>query len=291
MELVDPISLVHEHGVRPGRHRHGRRDVEPPAGVDRPHAEGIGDGDTAEALRPEQLVGTRLQAGGQVTPRVCVGDMADHGRLRSVVDQRPEGHQVLRDQLRQGRVVDGTAQVRVAIAAVAREVLGGHGDPFRPQALGERGRGQGHGVGVLTEGAVPDHAGSWAAVEVDDRREHPVDVHRRRQLAQLLPGDERRLRTALAEPTSRDDRLAQLAHRRHAPALIVDRHQKVFAEPGPQAGDQIPCLSLADDVLVAEHDAAHAGRRQAVHKRIVGIGHSRQSHDEHQPGPLFERGA
>ena len=77
-----------------------------------------------------------------------------------------------------------------------------------------------------------------AVVEVDDGREHPVDVDRAGQLAHLhaellgLLGAEPRQRAG------RVHRLVEGAHRGDAAAFVVDGHEQVLAEAGAEAGDE-----------------------------------------------------
>ena len=85
--------------------------------------EGVGDGHPVEALVAQQLVRLGHQAGRLVAPDLRVRDVADHHRLGAVVDQRAERHEVGGLELRERRVVDGLAEVRIAGTAVAGEVL------------------------------------------------------------------------------------------------------------------------------------------------------------------------
>ena len=65
----------------------------------------------------------RHEAGRLVAPDLRVGDVADHHRLGAVVDQLVEGDEVGVLEVGEGGVVHRVAEVRIAGAPVAGEVL------------------------------------------------------------------------------------------------------------------------------------------------------------------------
>ena len=184
-------------------------------------------------------------------------------------------------------MVDGVAEVGVAGAAVAREVLRGDGHAGRVQPVGEGAGHLGHHGRVGAEAAVADHAAGRAVVEVDHGREHPVDVDRAGQLAHLHPELLGLLGAQPRQRAGRVHRLVEGAHRRDAAAFVVDGHEQVLAEASAEAGDELGRLLLVLDVLVAEHHPTDARADQPVDERVRRVGDPGQPHHEHQarPGP------
>ncbi len=189
-------------------------------------------------------------------------------------------------------MVDGVAEVRIAVAAVAREVLRGHGHARRVQARRRRRRpsrpppaGRHRSSGRRSRRSAGPSSRSTTGANTQST---PIE---RGQLAQLHPERPRPPRRPAAPgggpsaPTGRGrpSRVTRPPSSSTATSRCSPRRAR---RPATRLGR----LLLVLDVLVAEHHPADARADQPVDERVVGVGDPGQPDHEHQAGPVLQRG-
>ena len=164
--------------------------------------------------------------------------------------------------------------------------------PAGAQAPCERAGRRGHVVGVAAERAVADDARRRPVVEVGHRREHPVDVDGRRQLAELLAG---LLGGVLAAPGPgagpRPTDCSSSPMELTRPPSSSTATSRSAPSRSRRPADQLLGLLLVGDVLVAQHHAADADVDQPSTSGSSAVVTPGQADDQHQAGAVLERRA
>ena len=225
------------------------------------HHQRVGDHHAVVADAVPQDAGQDLarQRGRVLGIELRVDDVRrHHGRRRLLTrGQGAEGQQLQRLQLGQALVHRRQGVVRIDMGvAMAREMLDAAGHPLAQRAA-HPGPGHARHQGrVLAEAALADDRVGRVVVDVQHRREVPVDAqvtqaarHRRADLlGQGLVAD--------GAQRHRGRRLRQAGGPHDRAALLVDADQRPLAHRGTQVGGQLADLVLVAEVLAEQADGA-----------------------------------
>ncbi len=280
--LLLPGAERHHH-VGTGLQRQHRGAVVAVAGVDRLHHQRVGDHDAAVAPLPaQQAAQDRSRQRGRVIgvePRV--DDVCGHHRRR-LVAQRTERHELERLQLGQRLVDDRQVEMRIDVrVAVAREVLHAAGDAG-PHRAAHPGAGQPRDVGrVFGKAALGDDRVRRVVVDVEHRREIPVEAHARKAAPDRLADRFGERHVAAGAERHRRRRVRQEAGAHERAAFLIDADQRALAHRLAQVGGEAAHLGLV--AQVAAEQAHRADAVLAQERRLRGIEHRALDVDHHQP--------
>jgi hypothetical protein len=138
--------------------------------------------------------------------------------------------------------------------AMAGEVLHAAGHAFLQRAAHPRGGQAAHLDRVVGEAALADDRVGRVVVDVQHRREVPVDAERLQAARDGRAHGLGAVRVAAGAQRHRRWRLGQEGHPYHGAALLVDADQRFGAEHVDEVGHQRLDLVFAADVLAEQAD-------------------------------------
>ncbi len=281
-------TALRERHVGTGLQRHDGAERVAVLLVDRLHEQRVGDDDAVVADGLAQQAGQdgARQRGRMLRVDLRVDDVGRHhgrrrGRVTLRMRERAERAQLERLELGD-RLVDRRQRVvRIHVGvAVAGEVLDAAGHAFAQRAA-HPGAGQARdGVRILAEAALGDHRIARVVVDVEHRREVPVDAQaaqaardgRADLFAQGLVVD--------GAQRHRGGRLRQEGGAHHRAAFLVDADQAVRAHDLAQVAGELAHLGLAAEVAAEQADRAHVVAAQELRGR--GIERRARDVDHHE---------